>query len=36
MSNYVVQTETSRAEQEKLVKILDLLVSLTISEEEVS
>ena len=35
LSNYVTRTETSRAEQEKVVKIFDLLVSLTISEEEV-
>ena len=35
LTNYVTRTETSRAEQEKLVKIFDLLVSLTISEEEV-
>lgn len=34
LSNYLTRTETSRAEHEKLVKIFDLLVSLTISEEE--
>jgi neurofibromin 1 len=34
MSNYITRNETSRAEQEKLSKIFDLLVSLTISEVE--
>ena len=35
LSHYVMRNETSRAEQEKLVKIFDLLVSLSISEVEV-
>ena len=35
LSNFLVRTEGSRAEHEKLVKIFDLLFSLTISEEEV-